>query len=617
MNYAITFLIIVIALIGAPLFAIIGIFSVINFHNSGYSILIVGQEIASKITSVPMLHSIPLFTFAGYILASSKASERLVRFTKAALGWMPGGLAIVTLLTCAVFTAFTGASGVTIVALGGLLLPALLSEKYKEEFSIGLVTTSGSLGLLFPPSLPLIIFGVVAAVNIDELFVAGFIPGVFLLLVLGVFSAFMGNRYHVAKTKFDFKEFLAALWNIKWELPLPILLFAGIYSGKLALSDAAPFTAVYVLVVEVLLNRDIKIKELPSITKKSMILVGAILVIMAVSFAATNYIVYQEVPQNLFKMIQGIITNKYVFLILLNVFLLGVGCIMDIFSALVVVVPIIYPIAYEYNIDLVHLGIIFLANLEIGYLTPPVGMNLFISAIRFKKPIMELYRSSLIFIGLLIFSLIVITYVPAMSLWFIEKPSICGQWEYVADDGKSDYIVLKSNGNCYRKRIDPADMMTMLAGGSACKYRIDGERLYIGDDSVYKFEIYNSGKRLLLVDEKAGSERVFYVNKVMPPVKEKTGNLIGKWIDESNGDEYRFEFSGQLKISSGGNIRAFYYNVEGKKLTLKEIENVSAGNNDPAVIYTYSIKDGVFVLNGTSDKKESHRLTPMTPDDEF
>ena len=401
-------LIVLIAILGAPLFAVIASTALLNFFNSGSSILIVPQEIAG-IANTPLLHSIPLFTFAGYLLAHSKASQRLVKLTKATLGWMPGGLAIVTLLVCSVFTAFTGASGVTIVALGGLLLPALLSEKYGDRYSLGLVTASGSIGLLFPPSLPIIMFGVVSGVLIDELFVAGIIPGIFLILIISTHAMIMSKRFKVHKSKFSWKELGTTLWNpdpkilpemsigkkintiIKkiqfWEIPLPVLLFAGIYSGKLAISDAATFTVVYVLVVELFLTKDIKIKELPKIMKESMLLVGAILIILSVSLAATNYIIDAQVPQKIFNFIQTFITSKWVFLILLNILLLIVGCIMDIFSAIVVVVPLILPIAQAYNINLVHLGIIFLANLEIGYLTPPVGMNLFISSIRFNKPV--------------------------------------------------------------------------------------------------------------------------------------------------------------------------------------------------------------------------------------
>ena len=246
-----TFLIILAAIIGAPLFAIIGLMSMSNFHSIDLSLLVIAQEIVSKILSVPMLASIPLFTLAGYILASSKFSSRLVRFTQALLGWLPGGLAIVTLVTCAFFTAFTGASGVTIVALGGFLLPALLSEKYNEKFSIGLVTSSGSLGLLFPPSLPIIIFGVVASANIDHLFTAGLIPGVFRILVIAIFAVFMAFRDKVATIPFDLKELVQATREIIWEIPLPILLLAGIYTGNLALSDAATVTVVYVFIIEV------------------------------------------------------------------------------------------------------------------------------------------------------------------------------------------------------------------------------------------------------------------------------------------------------------------------------------------------------------------------------
>ena len=253
MSLLLNILIIIIAVAGAPLFAVLGLFSIFNFHFSGGSLLTVAQEISSQFVSMPLLASIPLFTFAGYMLASGTFSQRLIRFVKNLVGWLPGGLAIVTLIVCAFFTVFTGASGVTIIALGGVLFPALLKEKYNERFSLGLVTTSGSLGLLFPPSLPLILYGVTASANIDQMFVAGIVPGIVLIVVLSIYSMAVGIADGVERTKFDGKELLKSAWDLKWEIPLPILLVAGVYTGNMALSDAAPFTVAYVFIVEVLI----------------------------------------------------------------------------------------------------------------------------------------------------------------------------------------------------------------------------------------------------------------------------------------------------------------------------------------------------------------------------
>ncbi|MBQ2125113.1 MAG: TRAP transporter large permease subunit, partial [Spirochaetales bacterium] len=553
MSLLLNILIIIIAIAGAPLFAVLGLFSIFNFHFSGGSLLTVAQEISSQFVSMPLLASIPLFTFAGYMLASGTFSQRLIRFVKNLVGWLPGGLAIVTLIVCAFFTVFTGASGVTIIALGGFLYPALLKEKYNERFSLGLVTTSGSLGLLFPPSLPLILYGVTSSANIDQMFVAGIVPGIVLILILSLYAMFVGISDGVERTKFDVKELLKSAWDLKWEIPLPILLVAGVYTGNMALSDAAPFTVAYVFIVEVLIQKEIKWSEMPEVIKRSMVIIGAILLIMSISFAGSNYIIYNEVPQKMFEFMQQFITSKYVFLILLNVFLLIVGCIMDIFTAIMIIVPLIAPIAYQYNVDLIHLGIIFLANLEIGYLTPPVGMNLFISSMRFKKPVVKLYGASVKFIGLLLVALVLITYIPALSTWFIEKPSIVGKWEHVDETlGMKDEIFLKTGGMYLRKNYSADDFMALLQPYTRGYYRIEGNKLRLEDvnsyQETYKFEIYNNGKRLLIESEKnpeaqevldANGELItvipekqrFYENQLPQPLSENQGKVVGVWTN--------------------------------------------------------------------------------------
>jgi len=407
------------ALIGTPLFIVIAAATIICFHTAGIDISAIMIEIY-RMANAPMLMALPLFAFAGIILAKSNAPRRLLRVSNAIFGWFPGGLAIVSLITCAFFTAFTGASGITIIALGGLLLPSLLREKYPETFSLGLLTTSGSLGLLFPPSLPLIIYGIVAKTSIDQLFLAGIVPGIFLVILLSLFSILKGINAKVPRQAFSFIELLRAIKEAIWEIPLPIVVLGGVYSGYIAISEAATITAFYALLVEVFIKGDVKIKDLFKIIQQSMILVGSILIILGCALAFTNYLIDAEVPMRILSFFKAHITSKFLFLILLNIFLLIVGCMMDIFSALTIVVPLIVPIAKAYGINLLHLGIIFLTNLEIGYSTPPVGINLFISSLFFERPVLKLYLASLPFLAILIFALIVITYVPDLSLFLVK-----------------------------------------------------------------------------------------------------------------------------------------------------------------------------------------------------
>lgn len=418
----------VLALVGAPLFAIIAAVALLafSFAQTDTSIAIVELY---RITDQTVLIAVPLFTFAGYMLAESKTPQRLINLSRAFFGWMPGGLAIVVLISCAVFTAFTGASGVTIVALGGLLYPVLRQENYPENFSLGLVTTSGSRGLLFPPSLPLILYGMVASmvtaqagsfeiVSVNQLFVAGILPGLLLIVILSLYSIRKGIVAGVPRTPFSWSNVWSAIRGAAWEIPLPFIIIIGIYGGFITATEAAAITAFYVFVVEVFIYRDLSLtRDLPRVMRESMLLVGAIILIIASALGLTNYLIMEEVPQKLFEFIQTYIGSKAVFLILLNLFLLIVGMMLDIFSAIIVVVPLIVPIAQSFGVDPIHLGIIFLTNLEIGYLTPPVGLNLFISSFRFEKPITRVVVASLPFIGILLVGLLIITYVPELSLW--------------------------------------------------------------------------------------------------------------------------------------------------------------------------------------------------------
>ncbi|MDT8405465.1 TRAP transporter large permease [Sulfuriflexus sp.] len=411
---------IMLALLRTPLFAIIAAAALLGFHRSDIDLTAVTIEFY-RLAEMPILLAIPLFTFAGYLLSESRAAARLVRVTQALLGWMPGGLAIVALLACAFFTAFTGASGVTIVALGALLVPAMAQAGYRENFNLGLVTTSGSLGLLFAPSLPLILYAVIAQqvgvgepVTVDDMFLAGIFPGLLMLVVLSVWVVWV-NRSQSLQA-FSPLEAGSALWEARWEIPLPFIVLGGIYSGYFAVSEAAAVTVLYVLIVEVGIYREVSLRKLPEVMRDAMVLVGAILIILGLSLASTNYLIDAGVPAKLFALVQAHISDRLTFLILLNIFLLVLGTMLDIFSALVIMVPLLLPIAMGYDIHPVHLGIIFLANMQIGYFTPPVGMNLFIASYRFKKPVMQLYRATLPFFIILLLTVLIITYWPALSL---------------------------------------------------------------------------------------------------------------------------------------------------------------------------------------------------------
>jgi len=410
---------ILIMLIGVPVFVVICGLALYLLFASGIDLSAIIIEM-HRMATTPVLVAIPLFTFAGYLLSESGAPKRLIRLSNAVLGWLPGGLSVISLVTCAVFTALTGATGLTIIALGGILLPAMTRGKYPEVFSLGLLTTSGTLGLLFPPSLPLIIYAIVAKVRIDQLFIAGILPGIFLVVLLSAFGITRAVQAKVPKTRFQISEVFGALREALWELPLPIVVLGGIYSGKFAVSEAAAITAVYVLIVEVIIYRDIRWKDLPEIMKKSMVLVGAVLIILGAAMGLTNYLIDAETPMQMLDFFKAHIESKTLFLIVLNLFLLAVGCTMGIFSALVVVVPLLSPIAQAYGIDPIHLGIIFLANLEIGASIPPLGINLFIASIRFERPVLRLYVASLPFIAILLIALALITYIPWISLVLLK-----------------------------------------------------------------------------------------------------------------------------------------------------------------------------------------------------
>ncbi len=416
----IVIILILTALLGVPLFCVIGSLALYAFSSVEIDSAVIIIEMV-RLASAPALLAIPLFTFTGYILAESNAPSRMVDLSRALFGWLPGGVPVVAFISCAFFSAFTGVSGVTIIALGGLLYPILRSQKYSETFSLGLLTCSGSLGLLMPPSLPLILYGIIAETPIDKLFVACVIPEIMLITFLSMFSVRKGLARETKRVKFSMSEVLRTAKAAAFEIPLPIIILGGIYSGLFTATEAAAISAAYALIVEVFIYRDLRFfKDMPRIIQQSMVLVGSILVILGVALGLTSYMVDAQIPMKLLAWMQEYIVSKWVFLIVLNIFLLIVGCLMDIFSAIIVIVPLIKPIAASFGIDPIHLGVIFLCNLEIGYSTPPVGINLFIASSRFERSILQLYRAALPFLAILLIGLILITYCPWLSLWLVN-----------------------------------------------------------------------------------------------------------------------------------------------------------------------------------------------------
>ncbi|MCK8601681.1 TRAP transporter large permease [Desulfoferrobacter suflitae] len=418
MTYVISALLVLLALSGTPLFIVISAAALVSFYVLGVDLSVVIIEMY-RLAANPMLIALVLFAFAGYVLAESGASTRLVKLSRAVFGRMPGGLAVVTLVVCALFTALTGASGVTIVALGGILLPALLADSYSEKFSLGLLTSSGSLGVLFPPSLPLIIYGVVTETSIPHLFLAGLLPGLLMVVLLSLYGIHHG-RHTIVPTRFSSRNLRQAAREAFWEMLLPVVVFGGIFGGFLVLSEAAAITVAYVLLVEMGIHREVKLNDMPAIVIKTVMMVGGIIVILGASLAFNSFLIDQQVPNRILELMRTYVDNKYVFLLILNFFLLIVGCVLDVFSALVIVVPLIVPLAASYEVNVLHLGIIFLTNLQIGYSTPPIGMNLFIASLRFDRPIVQLSLATLPFLGILLLALAIITFFPPLSLVLIH-----------------------------------------------------------------------------------------------------------------------------------------------------------------------------------------------------
>jgi C4-dicarboxylate transporter, DctM subunit len=418
MIVAILLVLILLALLGLPLFVVLGAGALVASWFAGLDFATLIVEL-NRLASSPNLSAIPLFTFAGVVLAAGGAPQRLIQLFNAMFGWLPGGLALVVVTSCAFFTAFSGASGVTILALGGLLYPLLTHAGYSRRFSLGLLTSSGSIGLLFPPSLPILLYAIVAQVNVDQLFMAGVIPGLLLLLLFVAYSLRQGGLSTSARVAFSRKQLTTALRAGVWDVLLPVGIIAGIFGGWVTVSESATCTAAYVLLLESVIHKNLNLrKQFIPLARDCAVLVGSILIILAMAMGLTNLLIDAQLPMKMLALLEATVQSQLGFLLLLNAFLLLVGAMMDIFSAIVVVVPLILPLAQRYGVDPLHLGIIFLANLEIGYVTPPVGINLFLASQRFSKPVLEVFHSTVPFLLLMLFWLMLVTYVPVISLWW-------------------------------------------------------------------------------------------------------------------------------------------------------------------------------------------------------
>lgn len=409
--------IVLLASLGLPLFAALGAGGLLAAHDAGLDTAVLVIEL-HRLAASPNLTAIPLFTFAGVILAAGGAPQRLIRLFNALIGWLPGGIAAVALLASAFFTAFSGASGVTILALGGLLFPMLLAVGYRERFSLGLLTSSGSIGLLFPPSLAVLLYGIVAGVNIDDLFLAGALPGLLLLVLVGLFCMAIGIRHSIPRQAFELPALRGAVREGLWDLLLPVGVVWGIFGGYVTVGEAAAGTAAYVLLLEIVIHRSLALRQMPAVLRETSVLVGSILIILGIAMGLTNLLIDAQLPMRLLDWMRGNIDSPLQFLLLLNILLLAVGAVMDIFSAIVVLTPLILPLALQFGVNPVHLGVILLANLEIGYCTPPVGINLFIASQRFGRPCLSLFIAALPFLIVMLLWLLVVTYVPWLSLWW-------------------------------------------------------------------------------------------------------------------------------------------------------------------------------------------------------
>lgn len=408
-------------LAGAPIYVAMGGLALVLFYGDQTPVASVPTETLRLVIS-PSLPAIPLLTIAGYILGEGGAAKRLVKVCQACFGWFPGGLAVVVCLVCALFTAFTGGSGVTILALGGLVYPVLIADKYPEGFSLGLVTASGSLGLLFPPSLPVILYSVVAGVSdLNALFVAGLVPGILMIGLVCAYGVYVGIKNKTPRTPFRLDDAARSMWEAKWELALPIFVGGAIIGGWATIVESAALACAYAIIVEVFVFKDIPVRELPATVVRGATLVGAVLIVLGVALGLTSYLVDADVPSTVIAWVKAHIETQFGFLLVLNALLLVLGSVLEIYSAIVVLAPLVVPLGEAYEVDKIHLAVVFLANLELGFLFPPVGLNLFLASTRFKKPLVQMYKHAFPFLCIMAAGVLLITYVPAMTVGVLEK----------------------------------------------------------------------------------------------------------------------------------------------------------------------------------------------------
>jgi tripartite ATP-independent transporter DctM subunit len=414
------------ALLGAPVFAVMAGATMLAWltHPSAdlhHTRFLAPDVLDERFAGSPILVTVPLFTFVGYVMAQSRAPERIVRAANAFFGWLPGGLAIVCIIASAFFCTLTGGSGVTIVAVGGLLYPALVKNGYPKDYSLGVIMTGGSLGLLLPPSLPILIYSLVAGIDFTKAFKAGIVPGTFMIALFSVHAMYTGAKYRIPRTRPNLKEMATSLWGVKWELAVPILVLGSLGVGLATIDEAAALAAVFVVSYELILFKDLKLKDMPRLAGTALALAGALLLIMAMAVALTNYLITQQAPARIFEWITGLgVTKRWHFLIARNFLMYAIGAVMEGFSAILVAVPLLLPFGAKFLFSPFHLAMMFLLDLEIAFLSPPFGQNLFVTSFRFRKPMTSLYRIALPFLGIMFFGLTIIMLVPKLSTVAVE-----------------------------------------------------------------------------------------------------------------------------------------------------------------------------------------------------
>jgi C4-dicarboxylate transporter DctM subunit len=414
--------------LGMPLFVIIGLIatSCFLFLSEDFNGLLTLDRLSdtgAEMMTKEVLLAIPFFVASGAIMSAGGIARRLVDVARSLVGWMPGGLAIATVGACVIFAAISGSSPVTVIAIGSMMYPRLVEAGYERRFALGLVSSGGSLGILIPPSIPMLVYAIVASssgpIDVAELFLAGVLPGLMIGLLLAVLAPF--NAKKVEREKFDPKLIATRVKDGAWSLSLPLVILGGIYTGVFTPTEAAAISVIYALIVELLIHRDISPQDIPKILTESVVNMGTILIIMLLAFGLNAFLVEEMIPQKVVAWILDKNLTPVTFLLIVNLFLLLVGALMDSISAILIIAPLLAPIGIELGIDPIHLGVIFIVNLEIGYLTPPIGINLFVASSVFRAPLGEVVRGVVPFIGMMLIGLVVVTYVPSIALGPVNK----------------------------------------------------------------------------------------------------------------------------------------------------------------------------------------------------